>query len=352
MALRQIDDALGAPWARPLAGTVDKLVVESELLADNPLGDPSRRPLWVYRPPGVELDHPRPLPAIYVIQGYFGRVDAWAAHDPFEPSLLERVDALFHAGDCPDAVVVYVDAWTAYGGSQFVNSIATGPYQDYLCDEVVPFVDERYPVAADRDHRALTGKSSGGYGAMMVPMVRPDVFGALASHAGDALYEACYVPFFPKVARTLRDDFDRSWDVFFQAVAETDHFDIAKWGDLMLVYGCAACFTPDPEHPGKALLPFEIASGRLIDERWQRWLELDPVRMVAGHADALRSMRRIYLDAGRSDEYYLDLGATAVASELEAIGVEHTLELFDGTHGGIAHRYPRALRELALALSA
>jgi hypothetical protein len=72
--------------------------------------------------------------------------------------------------------------------------------------------------------------------------------------------------------------------------------------------------------------------------------------MVAGHADALRSMRRIYLDAGRSDEYYLDLGAQAVARELELIGAEHTLELFDGKHGGIAYRYPRALRELALAL--
>ena len=351
MALRQVDDALGAPWARPLAGTLDKLVVESELLADNPLGDPSRRPLWVYRPPGVELDHPRPLPAIYVIQGYFGRLDAWDAHDPFEPSLIERVDALFAAPECPDVIVVYVDAWTAYGGSQFVNSIATGPYQDYLCDEVVPFVDERYPVAADRDRRALTGKSSGGFGAMIVPMVRPDVFGALASHAGDALYEACYVPFFPKAARTLRDDFEGSVDAFFRAVAEADHFEIEKWGDLMLVYGCAACFTPDPDHPGKALLPFEVATGRLIEERWERWLELDPVRMVPGHADALRSMRRIYLDAGRSDEYYLDLGATAVASELEAIGAEHTLELFDGKHGGIAYRYPGAIRELAIALS-
>ena len=54
------DEYLGAPWSRPLAGTLDKLVVESELLAGNPLGDPVRRPLYVLRPPGVELDHPRP----------------------------------------------------------------------------------------------------------------------------------------------------------------------------------------------------------------------------------------------------------------------------------------------------
>src|SRR6185503_18495249 len=160
------------------------------------------------------------------------------------------------------------------------------------CDEVVPFVDERYPVAADRDHRGLTGKSSGGFGAMIVPMLRPEVFGALASHAGDALYEACYLPTFPDIARKLRDDFDGSYDVFFRSMAEADHFDMTKWGDLMLTYGCAAAFTPDPDHLGKALLPFELDTGRIIDERWARWLALDPVRMVPQHAEALHLPRR------------------------------------------------------------
>ena len=63
-------------------------------------------------------------------------------------------------------------------------------------------------------------------------------------------------------------------------------------------------------------------------------------------------MRRIYLDAGRSDEYYLDLGAQAFAEELSKLGVEHTLELFDGRHGGITYRYPGAIRELVTALQA
>jgi len=88
-----------------------------------------------------------------------------------------------------------------------------------------------------------------------------------------------------------------------------------------------------------------------VDDVWERWLELDPVRMAPGHADALRSMRRIYLDAGRSDEWFLDLGAQAFARELDGLGVTHTLELFDGKHGGIAYRYPRALHQLAVALS-
>ena len=165
--IREVEGPAGAPWERPLHGTLDRLVVESDALAANPLGDPSRRPLWVYRPPGVELDHPKALPSVYVIQGYTGQLDMWATRQPFERTMVERLDAMFAAGECPDAIIVLVDAWTTFGGSQFLNSTGTGRYLDYLCDEVVAFVDERYPTLAARDHRGLTGKSSGGYGAMV-----------------------------------------------------------------------------------------------------------------------------------------------------------------------------------------
>jgi S-formylglutathione hydrolase FrmB len=349
--LRAIEGSPGAPWERQFHGSLDRLVVESELLADNPLGDPEIRPLWVYRPPGVELDHPRPLPSVYVIQGYTGAVDMWANRAPFEPTFPERLDAMFAARECPDAIVVLVDAWTAYGGSQFLNSAGTGRYLDYLCDEIVPFVDERYPTEPSRDHRGLTGKSSGGYGAMVVPMLRPDVFGALASHAGDALFECCYLAEFRTAARKLRDDFEGSYDVFFERLAAADRFDWDKFVEPLEIYGYAACYSPDLERPGKALLPFDVSTGRLLDDVWAQWLDKDPVRMAPQYADALRSMRRIYLDAGKSDEYFLDLGAQAFSAELDRLGVQHSLELFDGKHGGLAYRYPGAIRELVLALA-
>ena len=97
MSVREVEGPAGAPWERPLHGTLDRLVVESDALAANPLGDPSRRPLYVYRPPGVELDHPKPLPSVYVIQGYTGQLDMWFARQPFEPTMIERLDAMFAA---------------------------------------------------------------------------------------------------------------------------------------------------------------------------------------------------------------------------------------------------------------
>jgi len=347
MALREVAGPPGAPWERPLAGVLDALVVESELLAGNPLGDPARRPLYVYRPPGA--GHAE-LPSVYVIQGYTGQLDMWLGRTAFEPTSIERLDALFAGGGCPPAIVVFVDAWTSRGGSQFLNSTSTGRYLDYLCEEVVPFVDAYYPTASSREHRGIAGKSSGGYGAMVVPMLRPDVFGALASHAGDALFECAYLPEFRQVARTLREHFEGSYEVFHERFAAADHLDWSRYGAPLEIYAYACAYSPDPDRPGHPLLPFEIATGRLIEPVWARWLELDPVRMVPRHGDALASMRRIYLDAGRSDEAYLDLGAQAVSSELTKLGIEHTLELFDGRHGGISYRYPGAIRELVLAL--
>jgi hypothetical protein len=186
---------------------------------------------------------------------------------------------------------------------------------------------------------------------MVVPMRRPDVFGALASHAGDALFEYCYLPDFAKVTRQLRDSFEASYEVFHERFAAADHFDYGRFGKPFEIYGYACAYTPDPDRPGEALLPFEIDTGRLIDERWAQWLAHDPVRLAADHVDELRSMRRIYLDAGRGDEYFLDLGAQAFSAELSKLGVEHTLELFDGGHGGMGYRYPGAIGELVRALA-
>jgi S-formylglutathione hydrolase FrmB len=347
--VKEFEGVAGAPWERELRGRFESLVVESEILAGNPLGDPARRPLYVYRAPGVTDDGS--YPSVYVIQGMTGQVDMWLARSAFEPTVIERVDELFSSGGCAPAVVVFVDAWTSYGGSQFINSTSTGRYLDYLCDEVVPFVDERYPTMAARDKRGLTGKSSGGYGAMVVPMLRPDVFGALASHAGDALFEACYQTEFPITARVLRDSFEGSFDVFFERFRAAPNLDFGLYGHALNTYAMGACYSPDPDNPGKALLPFDIETGRLIDEIWEQWLEWDPVRMAPKRADALRSMKRIYLDAGKSDEYFLDLGAIAFGKELDALGVDYTLDLFDGKHGGLQYRYPGAIKELVDALA-
>jgi S-formylglutathione hydrolase FrmB len=334
------------PWSREFVGRLEELEIESDVLRDNPLGDPHVRPLWVYLPPDYDADPDRRFPSLYLIQGMTGQLDMWRNRSAMRPNVLERIDTLFAEENCPPAVVVLVDAWTSYGGSQFIDSPGTGRYGEYLCDEIVSFVDARYRTLGEAAHRGLTGKSSGGYGAMVLPMLRPDVFGGLATHSGDALFELCYLPEFRDTVRVLRDDYDGSYERFWEEFRSRPAF--TKQSDYPLVntYAMAACYSANED--GSVDLPFDPSTGMLRDDVWQRWLAWDPVRMARRHADALRSQRAIYIDAGTRDEWFLDLGAEAFRRELEQLGITDVFfELFEAGHGGIEYRYPIALRYLA-----
>jgi S-formylglutathione hydrolase FrmB len=343
VALREVEGGSGARWQGPLAGSLDRLVVHSDLLEGNPLGDPAVRPLYVYRPPGAA----GPLPSIYMLQGFGGRLEEWLAPAASGPTTIEQLDAMFSAGESP-ALIVFVDCSTSWGGSQFLNSTGTGRYLDYLCDEVVPFVDAQYPTLSAREHRGVSGKSSGGYGALAISMLRPGLFGALASHAGDALFECCYQPIFPIAARLLRTQFGGSWEAF-EARAKAPDFDWRQCAALFAAYGTACAYSPDPARPGRALIPFDSV-GRPVDEVWSRWLARDPVRMADGHAEALAGMRAIHLGAGLEDDFFLDLGAAALSDELTRLGIAHTLELFAGDHDAVDERIPAVTCGLARAL--
>ena len=340
------------PWSTELAGRLDEHVIASELLRGNPLDDPHERPLWVYVPPEYEGEAGRDYPSIYVIQGYTGFVEMWRNRSPYRQPFTETADRLFARQEAPPAIVVYVDAWTAYGGSQFVDSPGTGRYHSYLCEEVVPWVDARYRTIADRDHRGIMGKSSGGFGAMITPMLRPDLFGGLATHAGDALYEFVYIPEFARAVRFLRDydgDILRWWDDFRSRVSFTKEEDHV----LLMLLGVTACFSARED--GTPELPFDTRTGVLRGELWQRWLDWDPVRMVPKHADAMRSQRAIWIDAGTKDEWFLDIGAQAFRQALAEAEVDDDLvhfELFDAKHGAIDYRYPLSLAWLADRLAA
>jgi hypothetical protein len=338
------------PWSYDLAGRFDEHAFESEVLKGNPLGDPNVRPLWVYVPPGYDDEPDRRYPSIYVIQGLTGQIDAWRNRTAFRKNFPELADELFASGESPPAVLVFVDAWTSLGGSQFIDSPGTGRYLTYICDELVPFVDENYRTLQGPEHRGVAGKSSGGYGAMVDAMLRPDIFGGLATHAGDALFEMCYLPDFRKSVRTLRDQYEGSFDKFWEDFRSRPAF--AKDSDATLLndWCMAACYSADED--GTVRLPYDADTGELQPDVWERWLAWDPVRMVAGHADALRGLKAIYIDCGKRDQFYLDLGAEAFRRELEKIGVTDVFfELFDATHSAIEYRYPLAVKYLAERLS-
>ena len=332
------------PWGRDLAGELHELTFESQVLRGNPLGDSASRPLLVYTPPGWPDEGP--YPAIWTLQGLLGQADQWRERAPFGATFYEDLDRLIVAGECRPVVVPMPDCWTSYGGSQFLDSAGTGRYMTYLCDEVVPWVDERFGTVADAGSRAVQGKSSGGYGALVLAMLRPDAWGALGDVSGDAAFEHVYLQGFAPTWNVLCEH--GSIEAFWAWMVKQPRHSPEVMAAVNTI-AMAACYSPGPD--GEPELPIDLTDGSLREEVWERWLAWDPVRMVDEHLEALRGLRAISLECGRQDEFNLYAGTAMLHRRLEEAGIEHRFELFDGGHGGISYRYAPLCAWLAARLA-
>jgi enterochelin esterase family protein len=322
-------------------GTVEILRVDSQALAGNPLGDPSAREVPVWLPPGRGSE---PLPVIYCLAGYPSGGRTWLNVVPWGESLPERLDRLADTG-APPAIVVMPDCFTRLGGSQYVNSAAVGAYEDHLTQELVPLVDQRFGGCG---RRGLVGKSSGGYGALVLAMRHPSLFQAVACHAGDLYFEWSYKPALPKLCLAVaRAGGVEAWLTQVLARPRKSGEDI---GNLSTLCACAA-YLPDASQPLGFRLPFDPATGELDADAWQRFLAHDPVELAARHAEALRGLRLLFLDAGSRDEYHLQLGARVLCARLAKLGIGVHYEEFDDGHRDTAYRYDASLPRVMAALA-
>ncbi|HXJ21967.1 MAG TPA: alpha/beta hydrolase-fold protein, partial [Polyangia bacterium] len=179
-------------------------VVESRALAGNPLGDPTERRVAVWLPPSYAQAPGRRYPLILWLAGYAGTGEMLFSGTPWQPGLGERLDGLVAQGKMGEVIVAAPDCFTRWGGAQYLDSPALGNYETHLTREVVPALDQRLRTIASREARAIGGKSSGGFGALVLAMHHPELFSAVASHAGDMAFELSALPDLPTAARTLR----------------------------------------------------------------------------------------------------------------------------------------------------
>src|SRR5208282_1924381 len=152
---RIIRPTLHPTFPRPWAGAVELQTFDSQCLVGNALGDPPRRSVGIYRPPDGRTEG-RPL--IVFLAGFSGASTS-EAHAPgfLRESLLGILDPMILRGEVPPMSVLLVDCLTSLGGSQYVNSAATGPYADYLLDELLPWATQTVRPSSV----AVMGQSSG-----------------------------------------------------------------------------------------------------------------------------------------------------------------------------------------------
>jgi enterochelin esterase family protein len=327
-------------------------VIESAALAGNRFADPTSRVTSVILPPSYDREPSRRYPVLYLLHTFAGTGWQQLARAPFSESLDERLARLYAADPAmPECIVVLPDCCTALGGSQYVNSPVLGRYEDHITQEVIPLVDRRYRTLAQAAHRAVVGRSSGGIGALWLAMRHPQLFSAVASHAGDGYFRVTLVPELLRFCRAVRryggpEGALSHWLGLGKGPRDPALFDV------MTVLANGAAYSP-ADTPLGFELPVDWRTAKLDEAVLARWLRFDPVEICheAPYRQALEGMRLIYLDAGTRDEYFLDLATRRLAARLGELGISVTHEEFDDGHRNTTYRLDRSLPLLARAVA-
>ena len=328
------------------AGAVHRTTIGSKVLVGNPLGDPTDRTIDIYVPHGHDGHG---LPVLVDVVGFTAGGPAHTNWKNFGENMPERLDRLIASGAMPPCMVAFPDCFTRLGGNQYINSTAVGRWDDFLLQEMVPFVEGKFGCGG-AGKRGVFGKSSGGYGAMVHALLHPDFWSAAASLSGDMGFPLMFTADFPNVLRAIAKcgNSIRAWIEKFEAAPKKRDEDIHILMDL------AMCATYDPD-PGAFLgirLPVDLQTCEFIPERWANWLKWDPLTLVQTHGEGLKRLKALYIDCGDVDQYNLVYGARRMHAALDDLGVAHAYHEFPDNHSGVDYRMDVALPVLAKALSA
>ena len=159
--------------------------ITSSSLSGNLIGNPITKPLAVYLPPGYDESPDQSYPVIYVLHGA-SRLSANGKEDferSYESFVIDHgapfVDNLVAEDKTKGVILVGLDGTTKDGCSYYVNSVANGNYANYICKELVPYMDTHYQTMTGREGRGIIGYSAGAFGAMYLGMIRSNYLAEL-----------------------------------------------------------------------------------------------------------------------------------------------------------------------------
>jgi S-formylglutathione hydrolase len=319
--------------AVPAGGTLVERQVPAPALASNLLSDPAEVRVAVYLPPSYVASPDRRYPTFYLLHGYLADIEVFTRGFR-SMSLARTLDDLIARGIMREMIVIVPSARTGYFGSFYTNSPVYGRWEDFISQELVAWVDTNYRTIAAADSRGIVGHSMGGYGAIMLAMKHPDVFGALYAMSPCCVtFEADFGPDNPAWRTALqyktRDQLSPKPQSF------ADFFATA-------FVAAAAALSPNPSKgPLYVDLPFRVESGALVanEETYEKWRSKMPLYLVEQHRRNLLQLRGIYLDYGAREEFsHIRAGTRALSDELTVRGIAHTFEVYaDGDHVNKVH---------------
>jgi beta-xylosidase/enterochelin esterase-like enzyme len=132
------------------------------------------RKMMVYTPPGYSAD--RKYPVLYLLHGIGGDETEWDRYA--SPGI--QLDNLIADGKAAPMIVVMPNGRAQKNdraeGDVFAAAPAFAVFERDLLDDVIPTIEARYRVQADRGHRALAGLSMGGGQALNFGLGHLDTF--------------------------------------------------------------------------------------------------------------------------------------------------------------------------------
>lgn len=320
----------------------------SQVIKGFPVGDPHERSFPVYLPPDYSRQRSEPYPVVFLLSGWGAKSSHYIAEDSaFDIPLPVRFDRAITEGRLPAFIGIFPDGTSRFGCSQYVNSVAQGNYQDYICDELVQWADQTFHTHRSADYRLIAGHSSGGFGALVAGMMRPDAFKYVCSSAGDTFYEVSLLANIGRVIMELEkagglEGFLKK----FREEPNTKNLP-APMIDVMLTLNMCACYAPNPHRPPLyADLFFDLQTGEVIPEVWKRIEAWDPVKMVDKYRSNLKQLKWVQLEAGLQDQHALQLGHRQLARRFHDLGVPHELVEYPGTHSGHHWRFEQRFIKL------
>lgn len=323
-----------------MIGKLQVETISSQVLKGNPLGDPHLREVPVYLPPSYGRKGSR-LPVLYYLCGFTGTGRGTMNVGAWKENIFQRLDRLIASGKARECALVAPDCFTAYGGSQYLDSTATGRYETHVVSEVVPYLEDKLGFGGSPASRGIMGKSSGGFGALTLGMRHPKLFGHVACHSGDMLFEPSYGADIGKSIAALAKH-GGSFKRFAREFLASGRKDLFPHDGVTLI-AMAACYSPNPASPLGFDMPFDEETGELIPKIWARWKNWDPVTAAPRHRAALKGLKTLYFDCGIRDEFFLFLGARKLSRVLKALKVAHRYEEHGLGHMDMAERYDVSL---------
>lgn len=324
-----------------MEGKINVHKLESKVLRNNILGDPHIRDVIVYVPSGYSSSKTSEYPTIFVLPSFGNNAHSTLKRDPFVPTIFERLENLIKMKKCGEMIIIVIDCFNKFGGSQYINSDAIGKYKDHIIQELVPFVDNKYNIGK----KALLGKSSGGFGALTIGMQHPDVFEAIAAHSFDSAFEYCYLQDFPVAFKTLRGHGSiKKWLMnFWHKENKQERQDFTT----LNIVSMAAHYSPNLNNPDLNIdLPFDINTGEFRENIWNRWKEFDPINSIEKYKYNLKKIDLLYIDCGIADEFNLYIGNRIFSEKCKKYNINHDYEEYDGGHFGSSHRFNNSLEKI------